>query len=485
MKSRRPTYWLILVFLFLAQIPGRAQEEIVSIERAPFSSRAYDEYSPALYRGSIVYTANKRITYTSKRTDATGKTATNLFVVQQEDGEDWTEPHLFSNTLSSVAAHYGWATYNRSGDMVFFNRNLGRISDQDARQGIFTARYENGEWTDIQPFPYNDPSYNLFHPFLSPDGTMLFFSSNMPGGNGGYDLYVSMLENGAWSEPVNLGSDVNTRRNEIYPVYHGNGRLYFSSNEHPGVGGYDIFFTVNVDGRWIAPVHLPVPYNSQRNDACFIALDTSYTRGYITSNRDRARTNSIYEFKVNIPGTLFSDCRPQEQNNYCYTIYEPGTMDIDTTNFMYEWLIEGKRYRMKEVDYCFGGPGHYHIQLNVVDMLSGEVLYNQAEHDLDIEDIQQAYITSPDTILVNESVMLDGSETFVKDFEIGHYIWSTGDLSYDAGSEITHAYYRPGVYTVRLGVTSDAEDPEAIQHTCSFKKLVVLPRGQDTLSAGE
>ena len=122
--------------------------------------------------------------------------------------------------------------------------------------------------------------------------------------------------------------------------------VYFSSNEHPGLGGYDIYFTEKVDGQWIAPINLPAPFNSRRNDACFIPLDTIYSAGYITSNRDRARTNSIYEFRLDVPETLFINCKPQEETNYCFTFFEEGTMDIDTTNFMYEWLIEGRRFRI-------------------------------------------------------------------------------------------------------------------------------------------
>jgi hypothetical protein len=160
-------------------------------------------------------------------------------------------------------------------------------------------------------------------------------------------------------------------------------------------------------------------------------------------------------------------------------------MNIDTTNFMYEWVIDGNRFRAKEVDYCFPGPGNYLAQLNVIDMLSGETMFNQDTYDLVIEDIEQAYISSPDTILVNETVILDATETFLKDFEIGRYIWNTGDLSYVADSVITHTYYKPGVFTVRLGVTEVTDTPEDTRQTCSYKRLVVLPLNPDAVSSTE
>ena len=153
-------------------------------------------------------------------------------------------------------------------------------------------------------------------------------------------------------------------------------------------------------------------------------------------------------------------------------------MDIDTTNFVYEWLIEGNRFRSKEADYCFNGPGNYVVQLNVLDMLSGEVLFNQATYNLDIEDVEQAFIVSPDTVFVDQTLMLDATETFLPDFENNRFVWNTGDLYYAANSIISHRFYKPGIYTVKLGVVDDSGGPEQTRQTCSYKRVVVLPPAQ-------
>lgn len=464
---------------------GAAQEEIYTVERVPFSERAYDEYAPVLYQGGIVFTANKRISYTTQRTDTEQKTALNLFIVHRLDNEGWSDPELFSEELTSVNSHHGWITFNERGNRIFFNTNLPRTGREDAPLGIFSAGFAGGEWTGIQPFPHNDPSYNIFHPYLSPDGSRLFFCSDMRSGYGGSDLYVSMLDGNTWSEPVNLGPSVNTRRHETSPVYLENGRLYFSSNGRDGLGRSDIYYTEFVEGEWVEPVHLPEPFNSRRDDVNFIPLDSEYMTGYLTSNRDRTRTMSIYEIRLDIPETLFINCKEQEKNNYCFTFFEEGSMDIDTTNFMYEWLIEGNRFRSKEANYCFAGPGEYNVQLNVIDMLSGEVMFNEATYNFGIENIEQAYISSPDTLLVDQEVVLDGTETYLNGFNTNRYVWNTGDLSYLADPVITHSYYKPGIYTVKLGVI-DAESPEGqTRHTCSFKRIVVLPRMEEPVSSAD
>ncbi|MBA7569841.1 hypothetical protein ES708_11583 [subsurface metagenome] len=114
--------------------------------------------------------------------------------------------------------------------------------------------YAGGEWTSIQPFPYNDPRYDFMHPFLSDDGMMLFFASNMQGGLGGFDLYVCYLRGSEWSEPANLGPNINSNRNEIYPVYYPDGRLYFSSNgQNPNIGGFDLYYSHRDVGTWTPP----------------------------------------------------------------------------------------------------------------------------------------------------------------------------------------------------------------------------------------
>ena len=476
MKTGFTSIW-ILFLLILGHDLCRAQEVFI-VERAGFSTREYYEYAPIPYQGNIVFTAEKRIKFGKISTGERNQFAANLFMVRPLGENEWSEPMIFASELSDVNINLGWVTFNARENRMFFTRNYDAGSkDAMAKAGIYFAGYAGGQWTGIQPFQYNDPAINLIHPSLSKDGTMLFFASDMPGGEGGFDIYVCTMERNAWGNPVNLGPAVNTRRHEIYPVYHENGRLYFSSNDHPGQGGYDIFYTENVDGQWITPVNLPPPLNTRRNEGYFVALDTAHTRGYLTSNRERARSNSIYEFRLNIPA--FDSCRLQKENNYCFTFYEAGTMDLDTTNFMYEWLIEDKRFRQESVDYCFRGTGDYNIQLNVIDMISGEVMFNEATYELNIVDIEQVYITAPDTIFVNETIAMDGHKTNLGDFQIDRYYWDMGDLTWVSDSTVTHAWYKPGKYKVSLGVTSIADTPDEVQKACSFKEVVVIPREEN------
>jgi len=152
-------------------------------------------------------------------------------------------------------------------------------------------------------------------------------------------------------------------------------------------------------------------------------------------------------------------------------------MDIDTTNYMYEWSIDDNvKIRAKECDYCFPGPGIYSIRLDVIDLVTGSVMFNEASQELEIEDIEQAYITSPDTIHVNQTIDLNGTRTYIKDFTVSRYYWDLGDYTRRSSADLTHSYYDPGIYTVKLGVTNDPDKEEVIHKSCSYKRIVVLPR---------
>lgn len=469
--NMKPKNYAIIFFACISF--SISAQDIFVVEQAKFSSQAYDEYAPMFFGDGIIFTANKRMDMFKKIDGDQGKPPFDIFFVRKTGENQWSRVELLSEDLRSIT-YDGPATVNADGDMIFFNRNYSP-NDRKARSnkvGIFSAELIDGKWTNIQPFVQNNPAYNLFHPALSQDGKKLVFSSDMPGGVGGFDLYISEFENGRWSVPVNLGPNINTRGHEIYSLFHLNGRLYFSTNQLPGIGGYDIYYTEEVNGSWATPVNLAEPLNSRRNDASFIT-DGDYTHGFLTSNRNR-RTNSIYEYRLDVP--TFDSCKEQEFNDYCFTFFEVGTIDIDTTSYMYEWRIgETAKIRAKEADYCFAGPGNYLIQLNVIDLLTGEILFNQASYDLTIDNIEQVYITCPDTILINQVIDLNGANTSLKDFEPDRFYWDLGDYTYVTGSNLTHKYYKPGIYTIRLGVTNTPGKPEDLKKSCSYRNVVVLP----------
>ncbi len=167
---------------------------------------------------------------------------------------------------------------------------------------IYAAQSEGGVFQKPVPLNFNDDDYSFVHPFIMDNGNTLFFSSNMPGGFGGFDLYKSVkTEDGKWSEPINMGKVVNSEENELFPWY-SDGLFYFTSKGFNNYGGYDIF--VAKMNKLMLPStlkNLGQPINSYRDEVAFITRDGGRT-GYFSSNRDNEEgADYVYYFDETIP----------------------------------------------------------------------------------------------------------------------------------------------------------------------------------------
>ncbi|RYF57323.1 MAG: flagellar motor protein MotB, partial [Cytophagaceae bacterium] len=192
--------------------------------------------------------------------------------------------------------HEGPATFSVDGSQIIFTRNnynngKAKTSEENVNKlKLYTARQLNGNWSDITELPFNSDDYSVGHPALCKgrDGTpdqLLFFASDMPGGLGGTDIYVSRWLNNRWSEPVNLGPTINTKGNELFPFADESGNLYFSTDGRRGMGGLDVFYAA-MDGPAVRAVEtIDAPINSTGDDFGLITDGVRQT-GYFSSNRN-------------------------------------------------------------------------------------------------------------------------------------------------------------------------------------------------------
>lgn len=158
------------------------------------------------------------------------------------------------------------------------------VAEKDEDHAIHFAQViEGGDFIDEVPFKYNEVNSSTAFPHLAFDGSALYFSSNRQGGFGGYDLYVCYNKDGEWTAPENLGPEINTIGNEITPFYDGL-NLYFASNYHAGLGGYDLFKTDVVMGEWTYPLNLGNGINSPGDDY-YPAIKRGDQNLYFSSNR--------------------------------------------------------------------------------------------------------------------------------------------------------------------------------------------------------
>ena len=198
--------------------------------------------------------------------------------------------------INSLGGNDGPLTINKQQDRAMVSRAENQMRGKDFVNQIklYEGEYDKGRWKNFKAFPYNSNDYSVGYAHYTNDGNTLYFASDMPGGQGGLDLYVSQRVDGKWTEPRNLGPRINTQKNEVFPFIKGE-ELYFSSNGFPGYGEQDIFYSNRSDTGWTTPQNLRSPINSNRDD--FGIFFTSDTSGYYASNRAGGKgKDDIYGF---------------------------------------------------------------------------------------------------------------------------------------------------------------------------------------------
>jgi outer membrane protein OmpA-like peptidoglycan-associated protein/tetratricopeptide (TPR) repeat protein len=194
--------------------------------------------------------------------------------------------------------------FDKQKSQLYFSRTyLNENPDLETKSCIFyadvdTMTHKIGE---LKKLVFHDTlnSFNFGHPYISKDGTTLFFVSDMPGGYGGFDIYQAKRKGNGWGKPQNLGNKINGSGNELFPVIK-NDKLYFSSNSFPGYGGLDIFVSEKNDANWTKAVNIKAPINSVSDDFGMAFMDNHH--GFFTSNRAGGNgDDDIYFFEEIVP----------------------------------------------------------------------------------------------------------------------------------------------------------------------------------------
>jgi outer membrane protein OmpA-like peptidoglycan-associated protein len=280
--------------------------DIYTVQRATFNSNV-DDFGATMYKNGIVFASERDKGIVVKRVHSwTGEPFLNLYFVPfKNNGTEVTygRPEKFSKDVNTKYDD-AMASFNKDQSMMLFTRNnysKGKAStDDDGTMKLkiysVTKKGENG-WGNETTLPFNSDEYSCAHPTLTDDGTKLYFASDMPGGFGGMDIYVSEVEGGKFGPPTNLGPGVNTEGHDVFPFVHKSGRLYFASDGHLGLGGMDILYVDPKDGgTWSAPENPGAPINSKDDDFA-ISLNEDGTTGFFSSDRTGgAGRDDIYSF---------------------------------------------------------------------------------------------------------------------------------------------------------------------------------------------
>lgn len=276
-----------------------------------FNSRRCD-FSPAIFGrdGDQVYitTANDKTMGTDK-SDITGLKPCDIYLSKKNEKGVWLKPEPVEGDVNTEFDE-GTPAFSPDGNTIYFTRAR-RDAVSPTSTEIFTASRGEGKWTGAQKLEIMKDTISVFaHPAVSPDGKYLYFVSDMPGGYGGKDLWRAPVTANGVGLVENLGDRINTAGDEVFPTFHSNGMLYFSSDGHAGMGGLDIFRARQDEwGIWHIE-NLLAPVNSQGDDFGMTFFQQEEEMGFFASNRGDARGyDHIYSFhlpsiKVLITGTV-------------------------------------------------------------------------------------------------------------------------------------------------------------------------------------
>lgn len=253
----------------------------------------FTEYAPSYLNGEIYFASSRG---NARIYEASGTPFTDLYKAETKGANvDATTVAALPETINAPNINEGGITFSPDGKtMVFAKGNSGKrkgANDVD----LYLSRFRNGQWTEPTLININQPDSWESTPSFSPDGRTLYFSSNRKGGFGGLDLYSAQMDSrGRFGRIRNLGAEINTSGDELFPYVAENGKIYFASDGHPGYGMLDLFVVNRVNGRTTVD-NLGQPVNSNSDDFGIFLFRPD--RGFFTSNREGGKgDDDIYTF---------------------------------------------------------------------------------------------------------------------------------------------------------------------------------------------
>lgn len=291
----------------LAQQLAAAPNRYVVTNMAQLNTK-FEEFSPAYSdrrMDEIIFTSTRQGTMGDKVDDGAGQNFSDIFITKLDKNGKFGAPVPLPAPVNTPD-NEGSAIFDKTFKTMYFTR-CSVVKNKKAACKIYSTQRRGNNWTDPVLLNFQVDSITYVHPAISQDGMTLIFSSNMPGGQGGLDLWMTHYDRKtkSWGTPENLGPGINTSGNEEFPYLHADGSLYYSSDGLPGMGGLDIFHAAQLSpNKWGNPNNMGNPINSEADDFG-IVFQGNNPRGYFSSNRPGGRgADDIYSFYL--PPILFA-----------------------------------------------------------------------------------------------------------------------------------------------------------------------------------
>ena len=267
---------------------------LFEVSNFTYNSR-FNDYAPCFYSNKLLFTSSRKGGDGKNINKFSGEFYSGIYSL--DIGSKLSKPILLSSIINTKAEEADQFFFKNEQELYFSRREIFSKKNSNPVYNIFYSEMVDQEWLNPKIVEiYSDNKFNMISPFKY--GNKLYFSSDMNGGYGGYDLWYIELNEDKKSNPVNLGIKINTNQDDVYPYFNADGTFYFSSNGHLGMGGLDIFKVVfDEKDNVVSLENMMNPINSTANDFGII-FDENYKKGYFSSNRVGSKGYDIYFFNI-------------------------------------------------------------------------------------------------------------------------------------------------------------------------------------------
>ena len=367
----------------------------------------YSDFGSTMFNNKLYFISSEEPGFLEKPYSWSNEGFLNIYSSYINENGSYLERVEFDDLNSKY--HEGVITFMADGNTAYFTREsyfekeYEKSEDSKTKYSqlyIYRASKQNGKWSSIESLKINDQNYSNKNPMIGPKGEYLYFSSNMPGGYGQYDIYKAKInEDGSIGDPLNLGQKINTEGQEGFPFMSEDKIIYFSSDGHLGLGGLDVFYSKNIDTKWSNVRNVGMPVNSGADDFAFMINGDD---GYISSNRPGGvGKDDIYAIKKIMPlcDILFTtniiDSKTKESISSATTSISDNTGIIDNTKITSE---KGLAEFMLECE-------------DEIQLMVSKTGYESKMLDLKFSDIDppvlDVYLNPIEEIIVEEKIILN------------------------------------------------------------------------------
>lgn len=347
---------------------------------------------------NLVYTSTKPLHGKKIKTndDWSGLSFLNLFETNLNENGSLGVSHPLEGDINTKK-HESSAIFTKDGKTMYFTRTndspkFKKNKKERLHLKIYRAHLVDGVWTNIEDLSINGDNYSNAHPALSPSENVLYFASDMPQSIGQTDIFAAKInKDGTIGKPYNLGEKVNTKGRESFPFISSDNELYFSSDGHFGLGGYDVFYLkIKGSGFTGGLINVGKPINSPFDDFAFI-IDNH--KGFVSSNRPGGKgLDDIYSFvetkdikellNRRIYGTVLDAVTMQPLQNATVTVFDPNgevanTLQTDAIGFYQVEVERAKAYLLKATKPEYNGDDAYSDKYSVEQEINFLLTRNQ------------------------------------------------------------------------------------------------------------